>query len=136
MVILDRMTDSGQFALVLWTTDILALSGFLASVAGMTIDERHPGFAALRANGSRINLHADESMRGHPWYDALHRDGAARGIGAEIRVRVNDVEEQYGTALLIGGQPIEAPCEVDGTIECQVMGPDGFMLTLWEPAGG
>jgi hypothetical protein len=136
MLILAPVGQNSDFALVLWTTDIPALSGFLATVAGMTIRERHPGFALLGLNGTRVELHADETYRGHPWYDALHREGAARGIGAEIRVRVDGVEDSYDAALRLGGLPVEAPCEVDGTFECQVMGPDGFLLTLWEPAAG
>ncbi len=127
------MTNESNLGLVLWTTDILALSHFFEAVAGMTVDARHPGFASLRLNGTTVSLHADEAYRGHPWYDALAREGVARGIGAEIRIRVADVEAAYRTALKFGGLAIEAPCEVDQLRECQVMGPDGYVLSLWQP---
>jgi catechol 2,3-dioxygenase-like lactoylglutathione lyase family enzyme len=127
------MVEEPDFGLVLWTTDIAALSSFLESVTPMRIEFRHPGFASLRANGWQIRLHADEAYRGHPWYEALAREGVARGIGAEIRMRVDDVEESYLTALKLGGLAIEAPCEVDGIRECQVMGPDGYVFSLFQP---
>lgn len=126
------MPDEPAFGLSLWTTDIAALSRFFELVAAMTVEARHPGYASLRANGARLILHDDESYRGHPWYEALHHEGVARGIGAEIRVEVADVEGAYAAALRIGALAIEAPCEVDGTRECQVMGPDGYLLALWQ----
>jgi catechol 2,3-dioxygenase-like lactoylglutathione lyase family enzyme len=126
--------DETDFGLVLWTTDIPALCDFLAEVGGMDVEQRIPGYASLRVNGARIDLHSDEVYRGHPWYNALVREGVARGIGAEIRVRVDDVDRAYDLGLRRGALAIEAPTDVDDTRECQVMGPDGFLLTLWEPA--
>jgi catechol 2,3-dioxygenase-like lactoylglutathione lyase family enzyme len=126
------MSAEPVFGLSLWTTDIAGLSRFFELVAGMTVEQLHPGYASLRANGARLILHDDESYRGHPWYEALGREGVARGIGAEIRVEVPDVEAAYGSALRLGALAIEAPCEVDGTRECQVMGPDGYLLALWQ----
>jgi len=128
------MTSNASFGVVLWTTDIPALADFLVDIAGMQLDERIPGFASLRVDGARVYLHADETYRGHPWYDALAKEGVARGIGAEIRVEVQDVDGAYARALRRGALAIEAPCEVDGVRECQVMGPDGFLLSLWQPA--
>ena len=127
------MTDDADFGIVLWTTDIPALCDFLADVAGMDVEQRMPGFASLRVNGGTVFLHSDEAYRGHPWYDALVKEGVARGIGAELRIRVPDVEAAYNLALRRGALAIEAPTGVDATFECQVMGPDGFLLTLWEP---
>lgn len=126
------MTTEPDLGLALWTTDIDALAQFLALVAGMKVESRHPGFAALRIDGSVVTLHHDETFRGHPWYDALAHEGVARGIGAEIRVHVADVEAAYAQALRLGGLAIEAPCDVDGVLECQVMGPDGYLLSLWQ----
>jgi catechol 2,3-dioxygenase-like lactoylglutathione lyase family enzyme len=127
------MTNDGIFGVVLWTTDIPALADFLVDVAGMELEQRIPGYASLLAGGVRISLHADETFRGHPWYDALTREGVARGIGAELRVRVDDVHNAYTLALRRGALAIEAPCDIDGTRECQVMGPDGYLVTLWQP---
>ena len=90
--------------------------------------------AVLQAKGARIALHSDEAYKGHPWYNALVREGVARGIGAELRIRVRDVDAGYSRALNLGALAIEYPNDLDGTRECQVMGPDGFLLALWQPA--
>jgi hypothetical protein len=127
------MSEDGELSLILWTTDIAGLAQFLQSVAGLTVEALHPGYASLRVDGSRVVLHADEAYRGHPWYDALRREGVARGIGAELRFRVADVEAGYAAALRTGGLAIQAPYAQDGVCECQVMGPDGYVLSLWHP---
>lgn len=126
------MADGSGLGLSLWTTDIVALARFLEVVAGMTVEQRHPGFASLRINDAQIVLHDENGYRGHPWYNALRNEGVARGIGAEIRLQVADVDQGYSRALQLGGLAIEAPCDVDDTRECQVMGPDGYLLTLWK----
>ena len=125
------MDGESQLGLVLWATDVFALAAFLEAVAGLTVEEHHPGFASLRAGSTRIMLHADESYRGHPWYDALTREGAARGIGAELRLRVPNVDAAYRTALKLGGRAIAAPYDSGSGTECSVMGPDGFLISLW-----
>jgi predicted enzyme related to lactoylglutathione lyase len=125
------MAEEQTFSLVLWTTDVFALAAFLEAVAGLSIEERHPGYASLRAGGVSIMLHADESYRGHPWYDALMREGAARGIGAELRLRVADVDAAYTKAIRLGAQVIAAPYDSGLGFECSVMGPDGFLMSLW-----
>jgi len=127
------MTSACSFGLILWTTDIDSLAKFLQSVAGVTIAEQHPGYARLIADNSEIMLHSDESYRGHPWYDALTREGAARGMGAELRFGVVDVVWSYDTALRLGGLGVQPPYDDNSIRECQVMGPDGFLLTLWQP---
>ncbi len=128
------MSTNGDLGIVLWTTDIVAMARFLESVAGLHVDELHPGYASLRANGARIVLHADEAYRGHPWYDALMREGVARGIGAEMRFRVADVDASYAAAIRAGGLAIQQPYVMDGIAECQVMGPDGFLFAFWRDA--
>jgi len=125
--------DEADFGVTLWATDVFAMADFLAHVAGLRVEERHPGYASLRAGEARITVHDDESYRGHPWYEALHREGVARGIGTELRFRVESVSEAFSTALRIGAQSIAPPFEYEGTLECQVLGPDGYVLSLWQP---
>ena len=126
------MSHGDALGLILWTTDIEGLTRFLESVAGLTVEALHPGYAALRLDRASVVLHADEAYRGHPWFDALRREGVARGIGAELRFRVADVQAAYGEALRRGGLAIQVPYDEDGTRECQVMGPDGYVLSLWQ----
>lgn len=127
------MTGNAPFGVTLWATDVGALANFLARVAGAELVERHPGYASLRLTGCYVEIHADESFRGHPWYEALAREGVARGIGAEFAVRVGDVLAAYRAALQLGAQAIAAPYEFEGRVECQVMGPDGYVFALWQP---
>ena len=125
------MSEPG-FGLVLWATDVFALADFLERVAGVEAAGRHPGFAELRAGSVSITIHADEAYRGHPWFNAVTREGVARGIGAEMRFLVSDVEAAYREALKIGGQGIAAPYAIDGGTEATVMGPDGYLFSLYQ----
>lgn len=125
------MSGELRFGLVLWSTDIGALSRFLAEVAGFELTAQHPGYAALDSGDFRIEIHGDDAYRGHPWFDALRKEGMARGIGAELRVRVNDVERAYRRAVQLGGLVMYQPYVDAGRTECQVMAPDGYLLSLW-----
>lgn len=127
-----RLEDEAELGLVLWTTDIAGLADFLVAAGGMELLSRHPGFAELRAGRARVLLHDDAAGRGHPWYRALAREGVARGIGAELRLKVADVEAAFARALRLGALSIAPPSAAEGTRECQVMGPDGYVLGLWE----
>lgn len=127
------MTDPLALRVVLWTTDVPRLAEFLARTAGFDVQEMHPGFALLALAEQALELHGDEAYRGHPWYDALKKEGAARGIGAELRVQVPDVELAYNTAIRIGGTAVYAPFADRGTVECQVLAPDGYLVSFWAP---
>lgn len=126
------MNEQATFGVTLWATDVFALADFLEAVTGSPMSERHPGFAALDVGGITLQIHDDESYRGHPWFDALGREGSARGMGAELRFAVGDVQTAYREALNRGGRAIAQPYEYEGTMECQVMGPDGYVLSLWQ----
>ncbi|MEJ5221244.1 MAG: hypothetical protein WHT63_04475 [Tepidiforma sp.] len=127
------MDSDTEFCLILWATDVGALADFLAAVAGAASIARHPGYAELSASGIRVEIHADETLRGHPWFHALAREGVARGIGAELIFRVPDVLAAYRAALRVGAQVIAQPYEFEGRLECSVMGPDGYVFGLWQP---
>ena len=121
-----------SLGVTLWATDVFALADFLQAVAGLALEQRHPGFASLKAGSSTVQVHDDESYRGHPWFNALSREGVARGIGAELRFQVASVETAYREALKRGAQAIAQPYEFEGTLECSVLGPDGYVLSLWQ----
>ncbi len=127
------MTES-RLGLVLWTTDITALGGFLTELANARLVEQHPGFARLDVGGADISLHADEADPNHPWYNALTDEGITRGVGAELRLRVDDVVAVHETAEIMGAVTVMDPYDAGLTRECQVMGPDGFLFTFWQPA--
>jgi hypothetical protein len=119
--------------LVLWATDVPALARFLSQVAGLEAVEEYPGYAKLHAWNAVVELHGDDAAdRRHPWYRALAKEGVARGIGAELRIRVEAVDQAYARALEIGALGLQAPATVDGAHQATVMGPDGYCFTLWE----
>jgi hypothetical protein len=126
------MAEGSRFGLTLWATDVFALADFISAVTGATLIERHPGFASLQVGEVSLQIHDDESYRGHPWFQALAREGVARGIGTELRFQVLDTLNSYNEALKRGAQAIAPPYEFEGSLECQVMGPDGYVLSLWQ----
>lgn len=126
------MAGGALFGITLWSTDVFQLADFLVEVAGLEALQRHPGFASLRSGDVLVNIHDDESYRGHPWFEALGREGVARGIGAEMRFQVGSASDAFTAALRLGGQAIASPFEYENTLECQVMGPDGYVLGLWQ----
>jgi uncharacterized glyoxalase superfamily protein PhnB len=121
---------------VLWSSDVPSLAAFLARVANFEVVGQHPGYARLELGGSVLTLHADEAYEGHPWFDALKREGAARGIGAELRLEVGEVTAAYRGALAAGATVVYPPHDQEATRECQVLAPDGYLVTLWSPQPG
>ena len=117
---------------VLWSTDIDALVEFLAKTAGANVTARHPGFAALAIGEAQLEVHADEAYAGHPWFDALKREGAARGIGSELRIEAEGVDAIWDEAIQQGGIGIQPPADTGQTYECAVMGPDGYLFSFWQ----
>jgi len=128
------MQEEPGFSVTLWSTDVFAMTDFLQKVAGLAVHERHPGYAALATDAARIMVHADEAYQGHPWYQALAREGVARGLGAELRFRVANLDASYARARALGALVIAPPYEMDGARECQLMGPDSYLISLWQPS--
>lgn len=126
------MQQEPGFSVTLWSTDVFALADFLERVAQLKVHERHPGYAVLETDAARIMIHADEAYQGHPWYEALAREGVARGLGAELRFRVRDLAGAYAKARGMGALVIAPPYEMEGARECQLMGPDSYLISLWE----
>ena len=124
------MAISDRMEVVLWATDVSALAGFLQDVVGFTVTAQHPGFARLELGTSNLSIHADEAYQGHPWFEALHREGMARGIGAELHFHVPDVSDAYRKAIRLGASIVYPPHEQESGIECQVLAPDGYLVTL------
>jgi hypothetical protein len=123
-----------QVGLVLWTTDIGALARFFEQVCGLETVDEFPGFARLHAWNAAVELHSDDDAdRRHPWYNALRREGAARGIGSEVRIRVASVDAAYQAAVRLGALAIQPPIDSGQTAyHTTIMGPDGYLFTIYE----
>jgi hypothetical protein len=125
-------TSEPALGIVLWATDVPALAAFIARIAGVHVAEQHPGYAVINLPGCSIAIHADEAYRGHPWFEARHREGSARGIGAELRLHaLSGVQRAYREALAAGATVVYPPHDQDAFQECQLLGPDGYLFTLW-----
>jgi catechol 2,3-dioxygenase-like lactoylglutathione lyase family enzyme len=130
------MVQTPSLEVILWATDVPALAAFLEEVVGLEIVEQHPGYARLgTADATSLSIHADEAYQGHPWFEALRHEGLARGIGAELRFPVADVTEAYRLAIRTGASVVYPPHEQEDGVECQVLAPDGYLVTLRQPAG-
>jgi hypothetical protein len=79
------MAADGQFGITLWSTEVFALAEFLQKVAGLEIEQRHPGFAALRAEPVTVD---DESRTAVIRGSTPSRGRRCARIGAELRFRV------------------------------------------------
>lgn len=123
-----------QFGIVLWTTDITALASFFVNAAGAQLVAQHPGFARVQLGDISIGLQADEAAPGHPWFDALVSEGITRGLGVEMRLPSDDVVASHAMAEAAGAVTVLDPFDAGETRECQVMGPDGYLFTFWQPA--
>jgi catechol 2,3-dioxygenase-like lactoylglutathione lyase family enzyme len=96
-------------------------------------------FAALRVGAAEVMLHADHTHEDHPWHETLAA-GAARGIGAQIRLLGIDPDEVERRARDYGAV-IARPTvnKGHGWREVLVRDPDGYewgIGVLIEPAKG
>ena len=96
-------------------------------------------FAALRVGPAEVMLHADHTHDGHPWYPTLQH-GAARGLGAQIRLLGIDPDALETRAEAIGAQVIAPPSDKGhGWREILLRDPDGYewaVGVLIDPAKG
>ena len=52
----------------------------------------------------------------------------------EHKSRGKDLDRAYQQAVRLGGLVMYQPYLDDGGMECQVLAPDGYLISLWSPA--
>lgn len=83
-------------------------------------------FAALRVGPAEVMLHADHTHEDHPWFAQL-TGGAARGIGAQVRLLGIDPDETERRAREAGATVSVPPADKGhGWREVCVRDPDGY----------
>ncbi len=118
------------FGVNLLVRDVLASVRFLLEVMGLEQVYSNDDFAILRHDGMEFMLHSDGTYHANPLL-ALTGDGAARGIGVELRLYGVDPDlaearaRDRGDAIL---QP--ATDKGHGLREAYIIDPDGY---VWVP---
>jgi catechol 2,3-dioxygenase-like lactoylglutathione lyase family enzyme len=99
---------------------------FYRDVFAAEVHYRDVDFAAMRVGPAEVMLHADHTHDTHPWYAEL-RGGAARGVGAQIRLLGIDPDETERRARTHGAVvAVPAVDKGHGWREVCVRDPDGY----------
>ncbi len=113
-------------SLNLVVTDTARSATFYRDVFDADVHYVDIDFAALRVGPAEVMLHADHTHDEHPWYPQLVA-GAARGIGAQIRVLGIDPDETERRARAAGAFVARgAQDKGHGWRETLVRDPDGY----------
>ncbi|MHB8376227.1 MAG: VOC family protein [Dehalococcoidia bacterium] len=113
-------------SLNLVVTDTARSATFYRDVFDAEVHYVDIDFAALRVGPAEVMLHADHTHDEHPWYPQLVA-GAARGIGAQIRVLGIDPDETERRARAAGAFVARgAQDKGHGWRETLVRDPDGY----------
>jgi len=99
---------------------------FYRDVFAAEVHYRDVDFAALRVGPAEVMLHADHTHDTHPWFPRL-KDGAPRGIGAQVRVLGMDPDEVERRARAAGATvAVPTQDKGHGWREVLVRDPDGY----------
>ncbi len=126
-------------SLNLLVADTAGSAAFYRDVLGAEVHYQDVDFAAVRVGPAEVMLHADHTHDEHPWHGALVA-GAARGIGAQVRLLGIDPDEVERRARAAGATVVlPATSKGHGWREVLVRDPDGYewaVGVLVEPARG
>lgn len=125
-------------ALNLIVADVARSVAFYRAVLNAQVHYHDIDFAAVRVGPAEVMLHADHTHEDHPWHGMLS-SGAARGVGAQIRVLGIDPDETERRARETGALVVAgAASKGHGWRETLVRDPDGYewaVGVLIEPLG-
>ena len=113
--------------------DVARSVPFYTDVLGLRALHSDADFAALEGEGVRLQLHADHAYERMPWADRL-RDGAKRGLGAEIRILGIDPDDAERRARA-SGYSVLVPVRdwPHGWRDCVLEDPDGYTFAVGVP---
>lgn len=101
-------------------------AAFYRDVFDAEVHYRDIDFAAVRVGPAEVMLHADHTHDTHPWHAQL-KAGAARGIGAQVRLLGIDPDEVERRARAFGAVvAVPAQDKGHGWREVAVRDPDGY----------
>lgn len=113
-------------SLNLLVTDVERSALFYRDVFEAEVHYYDVDFGAVRVGPAEVMLHADHTHDEHPWHDQLSA-GAARGIGAQIRLLGIDPDELEDRARKAGAHIVSpATDKGHGWREILIRDPDGY----------
>jgi catechol 2,3-dioxygenase-like lactoylglutathione lyase family enzyme len=111
--------------LELFVADVAASVAFYRDALGFTIEREEPGYVPMRLGDVRIAIGAQSGLpAGHHFgSEAL---GRQKGVGVEIVVEVDDVEEAHRRAVA-SGYPLSSELQRRpwGLRDFRIIDPDG-----------
>ena len=114
------------FSLNLLVTDTERSIRFYRDVFEAEVHYYDIDFAAVRVGAAEVMLHADHTHDTHPWHETL-KDGAARGLGAQMRLLGIDPDALQARAEAAGATIIApATNKGHGWREVLIRDPDGY----------
>ncbi|MEX2246202.1 MAG: VOC family protein [Dehalococcoidia bacterium] len=113
-------------SLNLLVRDTARSAAFYREVFGADVHYVDVDFAATRVGPAEVMLHADHTHEDHPWHAQLI-GGAARGVGAQVRLLGIDPDETERRARAAGAEVAVATVDKGhGWREVCVRDPDGY----------
>lgn len=128
------MTEMTSLRLEFFVHDVETSERFYTEIIGFSVDDAQSSgtYRALMRDDVRISLQARESLsREHP----LHYDNERPGLGIEIVIEVDDVDDCY--QIIASLIPVESTLELRpwGLRDFRVLDPDGIYLRITERQG-
>lgn len=118
------------FSVNLLVRDVTRSLQFYEEVLGALVQYSDVDFAALKAGGVDLMLHADHTYDDHPWYGRLAA-GEGRGLGAELRLLALDPAAVEERAQGAGAKVVKTVTERGhGWREVMVEDPDGYVWAV------
>ncbi len=110
--------------------DVAASLPFYREVLGFRALYSDVDFAALVRDGTNVQLHADHTYDGMPWWPELQK-GTRRGFGAELRIMGIDPDAAERAARERGHRVLAATSDTGhGWRECILEDADGYTFAV------
>lgn len=120
--------------LELFVADVTASVAFYRDVLGFTVEAESPGYVPMRLGDVRIAIGAQSGLPpGHHFGpEAL---GRQKGVGVEIVLEVDDVQESHQRAIE-SGYPLSKSLTLQpwGLTDFRVVDPDGYYVRVTSKA--
>ena len=86
--------------------------------------------------GARLALQADTHVAAGPHYFAPHIHRHPRGVGAEVAIDVDDLDELHQQALTLDGAVVKGIQDrAWGARDFRIADPDGYFVRFTTPLG-